>query len=118
MQVENISRNTPQSLETQATSKCTADDVVNVAEKVSHCWKRLVLKLSAEYFMNKIKVLEMENKDDCIMQAVTALNMWINELGDEANQAAMIRAMCSIGCTSQAEDVFSRSLVAHICSLK
>ena len=107
-----------QALMFKPTSKCTADDIVNVAEKVSHCWKRLVLKLAPKFFINKTKAIEIENRDDCIMQAVTALNMWINEFCDKATQAAMINAMCNIGCRSHAEDVFSRSLVAYVCPMK
>ena len=55
--------------------------------------------------MFKTKVIQIENKDDCYIQAVTASGMWTTEFGKDANQAAMIRAMCSIGCRSQAEDV-------------
>ena len=57
------------------------------------------------FYINKTKMLEKENKDDCFMQAVTALDTWTNVFGDEANREAIIRAMYNIGCRSQAEDV-------------
>ncbi|XP_062499687.1 uncharacterized protein LOC134177004 [Corticium candelabrum] len=103
-----------QSLTTTANRKCTEDDIVNVANQISGCWKTLVLNLSPTFFMSKTKVIEKENRDDCFMQAVTALNMWTNEFGNKASQAAMIKAMCNISCRSQAEDVFSSSLVEHV----
>ena len=107
-----------ESMTFKTNSKCMADDIVKVAEKVSHCWKKLVLTLAAEFFIDKTKVIEIENKDDCYIQAVTALRMWTNKVGDEATQAAMISAMCTIGCRSQAEDVFSTNLVEHVCPCK
>ena len=107
-----------QSLTFKAESKCTEDDIVNVANQISGCWKTLVLNLSPTFFMSKTRVIETENRDDCFMQAVTALNMWTNEFGNKASQAAMIKAMCNIGCRSQAEDVFSSSLVEHVCPHK
>ena len=100
------------------TSKCTDHDIVNVAKRVSHNWKRLVLNLAPAFFIDKMKAIEIENRDDCFMQAVTALNMWTDAFCDEATQAAMINAMCNIGCRSHAEDVFSRSLVARVCPMK
>ncbi|XP_062499564.1 uncharacterized protein LOC134176901 [Corticium candelabrum] len=107
-----------QSLTITANRKCTEDDIVNVANQISGCWKTLVLNLSPTFFMSKTRVIEKENRDDCFMQAVTALNMWTNEFGNKASQAAMIKAMCNISCRSQAEDVFSSSLVEHICPHK
>ena len=107
-----------QSLTVQANTKCTAKDLVKVADKLCHCWQRLVLNLSAKFFIDKTERIERDIRDDCYRQAVKALCMWTDEFGDEANQAAMIWTMCSMGCRSQAEDVFSRSLVSHVCSLK
>ena len=107
-----------QSLTITANRKCTDDHIVNVANQISGCWKTLVLNLSPTFFMSKTKVIEKENRDDCFMQAVAALNMWTNEFGNKASQAAMIKAMCNISCRAQAEDVFSISLVEHICPHK
>ena len=91
------------------------NNIVIVAEKVGHRWKRLVLILTAEFFMNKTRSIEMENRDDCFMQVVTELNMWTDQFGNTANHATMIRAMCAIGCRSLAEDVFSCRLVELVC---
>ena len=107
-----------QSLTVQANTKCTAKDLVNVANKLCHCWQRLVLNLSAEFFIDKTELIQRDVKDNSFMQAVTALRMWTNEFGEKANQAAMIRAMCTIGCRSQAADVFNTSLVQHVCPHK
>ena len=107
-----------QSLTVQANTKCTAKDLEKVADKLCHCWQRLVLNLSAEFFINKTERIERDIRDDCYRQAVKALQMWTDEFCDEAIQAALINAMCSIGCRSQAEDVFSRSLVSHVCPMK
>ena len=63
-------------------------------------------------------MIEKENRDDCFMQAVAALNMWTNEFANKASQAAMIEAMCNSGYRSQSEDVFSSSLVEHVCPHK
>ena len=87
---------------------------MNVAKKVAHCWQKLVLELSADFFIDKMRLIKDENSDIDI-QAVTALHKWTDEFGDRANQAAMIRAMCTIGCRSQAEAVFSSILVEHVC---
>ena len=116
---DDVSRKTQeQSLTITANRKCTEDDIVNVANQISGCWKTLVLNLSPTFFMSKTRVIEKENRDDCFMQAVTALNMWTNEFGNKASQAAMIKAMCNISCRAQAEDVFSSSLVEHVCPHK
>ena len=87
---------------------------MNVAKKVAHCWQKLVLELSAESFIDTMKLIKDEN-NDIFTQAVTALRKWTDEFGDRANQAAMIHAMCAIGCRSQAEAVFGGSLVEHVC---
>ena len=75
-----------------------------------------MLNLSA--FIDKTEMIENDIRDNCNRQAVKSLHMWTNEFGDEANQAAMIRAMRSIGCRSQAEGVSSTSLVQHVCPHK
>ena len=111
---DNAARQTQQ-LMVKAKCKCAEDVVVTVAEKVSHCWQRLASNLAPAVFKNKTKVIEKENKDDCFMQTLTALNMWTDECGDRANQEAMIMAMCAIGCRSQAIAVFERELVDHVC---
>ena len=110
---DNAARQTQQ-LTVKAKCKCAEDVVVAVAEKVSHCWKRLALNLAPKLFKNKTKVIEQENKDN-FMQAFEALNMWTDACCDTANQEAMIKAMCDIGCRSQAIDVFERELVEHVC---
>ena len=107
-----------QSLTVQANSKCTADDIVRIAEKVCPSWKKLVLNLSAEFFIDKTEIIEKDNRDDCHIQAVKALRMWTNEFGDKANQAAMIRGLCTIGCRFQAVEVFSHNVVEHVCPSK
>ncbi|XP_062511066.1 uncharacterized protein LOC134186976 [Corticium candelabrum] len=102
------------SLTSKVIKKCTPGVIVNVAKKVAHCWQKLVLELSADFFIDKMRLIKDENSDIDI-QAVTALHKWTDEFGDRANQAAMIRAMCTIGCRSQAEAVFSSILVEHVC---
>ena len=74
-----------QSLTVQANTKCTATDIENVADKLCHCWQRLVLKLSAEFFMNKTERIERDIRDNCYRQAVKALCMWTTEFGDKSN---------------------------------
>ena len=73
-----------------------------------------MLKSSADFFIDKTGVIEREN-NDCFMQTVTALKMWIDEYGDKASRTAIISAMCSIDARRQAETVFDNSLVEHVC---
>ena len=73
-----------------------------------------MLELSADFFIDKMKVIKDEISDTFI-QAATALLKRSDEFGNRVNQAAMIRVMCTIGCRPQAEAVFSGSLEEHVC---
>ena len=62
-------------------NRCTVADIVNVAEKVAHCWQKLVLELSADFLIDTMRVIKDENGDSFI-QTVTALHKWTDQFGD------------------------------------
>ena len=52
--------------------------------------------LNSSAFIDKTEMIENDIRDNCNRQAVKALRMWTNGFGDEANQAAMIRACVAL----------------------
>ena len=85
---DDVAGNTQQQSRTeQANSKCTAKDVVEVGEEMCHSWQRLVLKLSAKFFMNKVDIVENGTVGDCFNQSFKALRMRTNEFGEKTQKS-------------------------------
>ena len=112
---KNDDKGTAQHLKCKADSKCTSNEITNVARKISADWEELVLVLSSSIFsMNRIEEIQEEKKRK-VMQAQKALDIWHNKMGSKASRRLLIEAMCEINVRLPAEEVFGQQLVEFVC---
>ena len=105
-----------ETLDLRATSRCTAKELAAVAREVRTRWQVFVLCLSSGLFsINKIRTIEDGNRSDLFVQTRTALDQWSTEFNDKAVRRSVIETLCKIQLRSQANAVFGRDLVDHVC---
>ena len=92
----------------------TADQEVEVAERIAGDWEKLVLYLAPEFF-RPIKIREIKKTHDGpFLQAQAALAMWSDHFHGKATQYKVIKALCRVGCRAQAMEVFKDALVDFV----
>ncbi|XP_062513227.1 uncharacterized protein LOC134189014 isoform X2 [Corticium candelabrum] len=103
-------------LESSAKSKCTDKEMLSVTCKVFACWQEFVSHLSPTFFtMDRIDRIKGNYHNNLFLQTKKALEMWTKKYGVKATRRSIITAMCDINDRLQAERIFCRDLVEHVC---
>jgi hypothetical protein len=100
---------------TEAEKMLTADQEIEIAERICGDWGKFVVYLDPKFFRpNKIKEIKKTQQDNPFMQAQSALAMWTDHYHEKATQYMIIKTLCRIGYRAQAVEVFKGALVDFV----
>eukprot|EP00118_Oscarella_pearsei_P004354 m.18485 g.18485 ORF g.18485 m.18485 type:complete len:198 (+) comp27666_c0_seq2:40-633(+) len=103
---QNVSKKTAAASET-----VTGNQKDLICKKMAYDWKELARKLNRDIFSEaKLKEIERNHASNVCEQMTEMLEIWTNELGREATQKLMFKALKASGHTKQTEEIFPHLL--------